>query len=70
MSKNDADILTVINFDDEKTHQKTEYLMSEGNRRIIQSANSKEEIEKAASYMNNLNAKFEGKYREKFYRLK
>ena len=26
MSKNDADILTVINFDDEKTHQKTEYL--------------------------------------------
>ena len=44
--------------------------MSEGNRRIIQSANSKEEIEKAASYMNNLNAKFEGKYREKFYRLK
>ena len=70
MSKNDVDILTVINFDDEKTHQKTEYLMSEGNRRIIQSANSKEEIEKAASYMNNLNAKFEGKYREKFYRLK
>ena len=69
MSKNDVDILTVINFDDEKTHQKTEYLMSEGNRRIIQSANSKEEIEKAASYMNNLNAKFEGKYREKFYRL-
>jgi len=70
MSKRDDDILTVINFDDEKTHQKTEYLMSEGNRRIIQSANSKEEIEKAASYMNNLNAKFEGKYREKFYRLK
>ena len=70
MSKNDADILTVINFDDEKPNQKIEYLMSEGNRRIIQSANSKEEIEKAASYMNNLNAKFEGKYREKFYRLK
>ena len=70
MSKRDDDILTVINFDDEKTHQKTEYLMSEGNRRIIQSSHSKEEIEKAASYMNNLNAKFEGKYREKFYRLK
>ena len=70
MSKNDPDILTVINFDDKDPYEKTEYLMSEGNRRIIQSANSKEEIEKAASYMNNLNAKFEGKYREKFYRLK
>ena len=70
MSKNDPDILTVINFDDKDPYEKTEYLMSEGNRRIIQSSHSKEEIEKAASYMNNLNAKFEGKYREKFYRLK
>jgi hypothetical protein len=70
MSKRDDDILTVINFDDKDPYEKIEYLMSEGNRRIIQSSHSKEEIEKAASYMNNLNAKFEGKYREKFYRLK
>ena len=70
MSKNDADVLTWINFDDKDPYEKIEYLMSEGNRRIIQSSHSKEEIEKAASYMNNLNAKFEGKYREKFYRLK
>ena len=70
MSKRDDDILTVINFDDEQPHQKIQYLMSEGNRRIIQSSYSKEVIEEAASYMNNLNAKFEGKYRKKFYRLK
>ena len=70
MSKNDPDILTVINFDDKDPYKKTEYLMSEGNRRIIQSSHSAEIIEEAAAYLNGINSKFEGKYREKFYRLK